>query len=83
MPNVALPPAIPFTSQVTVVSAARQNETLNACVCARSTVADGGDTEFEAEHMTLTLALADFAGSATLVAVTLTVEGDGGTAGAT
>jgi len=83
VPSVVLPPAIPFTSHVTVASATRQNEARNVCVCARSTVADGGEIELDAEQVTVTLALADFAGSATLVAVTLTVEGEGGTAGAT
>ena len=38
---------------------------------------------FVAEHVIVTLALADLVGSATLVTVTLTLDGDGGTAGAT
>jgi hypothetical protein len=38
---------------------------------------------FVAEHVMVTLAVADLEGSATLVTVTLTVEGEGGTAGAT
>jgi hypothetical protein len=45
----------------------------------------GAESEivFVAEHVMVTLAVADLAGSATLVTVTLTVEGDGGTVGAT
>jgi len=40
-----------------------------------------GEIVFVAEHLMVTLAVADFVGSATLVAVTLTVGGEGGTAG--
>ncbi len=46
-------------------------------------MAAGGEIVFVAEHVMVTLAVADFDGSATLVTVTLTVEGEGGTAGAT
>jgi len=45
-------------------------------------LADGGASEFEAVHVIVTLALPDFEPSAILVAVTLTVGGDGTTAGA-
>jgi uncharacterized protein YybS (DUF2232 family) len=62
---------------------AMQNEAVNVCVCARATFAAAGEMEFVAEHVMVTLALADFAVSATLVAVTFTVAGDGGAAGAT
>ncbi len=62
---------------------ARQNDALKVCVCASETVAAGGEIVFVAEHVMVTLAVADFDGSATLVTMTLTVEGDGGTAGAT
>jgi hypothetical protein len=65
-----------------VAPAAKQNDTLNVCVCASETVAAGGEI-FVAEHVMVTLAVADLEGSATLVTVTLTVEGEGGTAGAT
>jgi hypothetical protein len=83
VPIAEFPPAIPFTSHATVDPAARQKEAVNICVCARETVAAAGEIVFVAEHVMVTLAVADLAGSATLVAVTLTVEGEGGTTGAT
>ena len=82
-PIVELPPAIPLTSQAMEEPKARQNEAVKLRVCARETVAGEGEIVFVAEHVMVTLAVADLAGSATLVAVTLTVEGEGGTAGAT
>jgi hypothetical protein len=48
-----------------------------------ATVADGGAIEFVPEQVIVTLALADLAGSARLVAVTFTIAGEGGAAGAT
>ena len=83
LPTVELPPAIPFTSHAMEAPAGRQNEAVKACVCARETVTVDGETVFAAEHVMVTLAVADLVASATLVAVTLTVEGDGGTSGAT
>ena len=80
---VELPPGIPSTSQVIAAPVARQNDALKVCVCASETVAAGGEIVFAAEHVIVTLAVADFDGSATLVTRTLTVEGDGGTGGAT
>src|ERR1700758_1385672 len=73
---------MPFTSHATVAPVATQKEAVNACVSPRPTLADGGVIEFVAAHVMVTLALPDFAASATLVAVTLTVAGDGGTDGA-
>jgi hypothetical protein len=73
---------MPFTSHVTVVPVARQKDALNACVSPSPTLADGGVMEFVAAHVMVTLALPDFIVSATLVAVTLTVAGDGGAGGA-
>jgi len=52
------------------------------CDCARSTVAVAGEIEFVAEHVTVTLALADFEASATLTTETCTVDGVGGADGA-
>jgi hypothetical protein len=80
---VELPPGIPLTSHVMEAPVARQNDALKVCVCASETVAAGGEIVFVAEHVMVTLAVADFDGSATLITMTLTVEGDGGTAGAT
>jgi hypothetical protein len=82
VPSAELPPATPFTSHVTVLPPARQNDALNACVSPNPTFADGGVIEFVATQVIVTLALPDFAVSATLVAVTLTVGGDGGATGA-
>jgi hypothetical protein len=83
VPIAELPAAIPLTSHKIAAPAARQKEAVNVCVCARETVAVDGEIVFVAEHVMVTLAVADLAGSAMLVAVTLTVEGEGGTAGAT
>jgi hypothetical protein len=45
-------------------------------------MADGGEIEFVVAHVTVTLALSDFELSAVLLAVTVTVAGEGGVAGA-
>ena len=83
VPIAELPLGIPLTSHAMVAPAGKQNDTLNVCVWASETVAVGGEMVFVAEHVMVTLAVADLEGSATLVTVTLTVEGEGGTAGAT
>lgn len=83
VPTVELPPETPLTSHAMEAPAARQNEAVKACVCARDTVAADGEMVFVAAQVMVTLAEADFDESATLVAVTLTVEGEGVTAGAT
>ncbi len=82
MPTVGLPPAIPFTSHAAFVPAARQNDAENACVWFSPTLADGGEIESVALHVIVAVALPVFELSATLVAVSVTVAGDGGTAGA-
>ena len=64
VPITELPPAIPLTSHVMVAPAARQNDPLNVCVCASETVAAGGEMAFVAEHVMVTLAVANFVGSA-------------------
>lgn len=83
VPIVESPPAIPFTSHVIEMPEAPQKEAMNVCVCARFTSAEGGEMELCDEHVTVTPALADFDGSAALIAVTVTLGGEGGTAGAT
>lgn len=65
-----------------VAPAARQNPAVNVCVCPSATFAVAGDTALAVSHVIETLALADFVASATLVAVTVTVEGVGTVAGA-
>jgi hypothetical protein len=82
VPTVGLPPVAPFTSQVMDAPAAPQNDAENVCVLPSGTLAVAGETEFVAEHTTVTLALADFVLSARLAAVTVTDGGDGGTEGA-
>lgn len=82
MPTVEFPLAIPLTSHAAFVPAARQNEAENACVCPRATLAEGGEIELVALHVIVAVALPVFELSAALVAVIVTVAGDGGTAGA-
>lgn len=82
VPTVALPPAMPLTSHVTAIPAAMHNKAEKLCVAPRETLADEGATEFAAAQEIVTLAVADFDGSATLVAVTETLGGVGETTGA-
>ena len=82
VPSVALPPGTPFTSQTIVVVDAGQKEAVKVCVALSATLAAEGDIEFAPLQTTVTLAFADFEVSATLVAVTVTVAGFGGAAGA-
>jgi hypothetical protein len=62
--------------------AAMQNDAVNDCVCPSATLAAEGEIEFVAAQVIVALALPDFELSAALAAVTVTVAGDGGTAGA-
>jgi hypothetical protein len=82
VPIVAFPPTIPFASHVMLAAEEAQNEAVNTCVWLNTTLADGGEIEFAAEQVIVTLAVPNFELSATLVAVTVTVGGDGGSAGA-
>jgi hypothetical protein len=82
VPSVALPPGMPFTSQTIVVVGAGQKETVKVCVALSATFAEEGDNALAPLQATVTLALADFEVSATLVAVTVTIAGVGATAGA-
>ena len=82
VPTVELPPKIPFTSQTIAVLAAGQNEAVKFCVEPSATFAEVGDMEFVPEQAMVTLALADFEVSATLVTVTVIVGGVGSDAGA-
>jgi hypothetical protein len=65
-----------------VAPEARQNVAVKVYVCASGTVATDGEIVFATAHEIVTLALADIVGSATLVAVTVTVAGVGTLAGA-
>ena len=82
VPTVELPPGIPFTSQTIAAVAAGQNDAVKFCVEPSATFAEVGDMEVAPEQAMVTLALADFEVSATLVTVTVTVGGVGVTEGA-
>jgi hypothetical protein len=82
-PTVWLPPATPFTSQVTAVLAAPFIVAVNCCVPKFATVAAPGDTlTILMLAVTVTVADPDFVESACEVAVTVTVAGFGIAAGA-
>jgi hypothetical protein len=59
-----------------------QNDAVNDCVWPSATLAEEGEMEFVDAQVIVALALADFELSAALAAVTVTVAGDGGVAGA-
>lgn len=82
VPRIALPPGTPFTSHATAVPAARQKDAVKLCVCPSATLAVCGAIELVLEQVIVTLAFPDFVASAMLVAVTVTVGGDGSAAGA-
>jgi hypothetical protein len=82
VPIVALPPVMPFTLHVTAVLAALLTVALNCCVALVSTVAAVGANVTDTGFTTVTVAEADAAGSATLVAIIVTVAGTGTVAGA-
>jgi hypothetical protein len=67
---------------VIVAPGARQNVAVKLCVWPSATLAALGAIVFALEQVIVTLALPNFAASATLVALTLTVAGDGVVAGA-
>jgi hypothetical protein len=81
VPTVALPPAIPLTSHAVAVPPVAQKEAVNVCVCPSETFALVGEIE-SVVQVIVTVALPLFVLSATLVAVTVTVGGEGGSAGA-
>jgi hypothetical protein len=82
VPTEEFPPAVPFTSHEIVAPAARQNDAVNVWVCPSATLADAGETELVAPQVIVIVALADLVLSATLVAVTVTVDGVGTVVGA-
>ncbi|MHB8754709.1 MAG: hypothetical protein ACYC92_07100 [Candidatus Acidiferrales bacterium] len=82
VPKVELPPAMPLTSHAIAAPAAIHNKAEKLCVAPTETFADEGEIEFPAAQEIVTLAVADFDGSAMLVAVTETLGGAGGNAGA-
>lgn len=81
MPTVALPPGIPLTSHTIAPPLTVQKEAVKVCVCPSETFAFAGTSKFTL-HEIVTLALPFFVVSATLVAVTVTLGGEGAAAGA-
>jgi len=82
VPNVALPPATPLTSQVICTPGAVHNDAVKVCIWPSATLAEDGETEFAFAQVMVTVAVPDFVGSAVLVAAMVTVGGDGTVAGA-
>lgn len=76
-----MPPAIPFTSQVKAAPAATQNEARKICVAVSVRVALVGEIDASAVHTIVTLADA-VSEIPEAAAVMVTVEGEGGIAGA-
>lgn len=82
MPKVELPPEMPLTSQVMGVPGATHIDAMKTWVVPRLTFAVPGEREFAAAQEIVTAAEADFEGSATLIASTVTTSGEDGIAGA-
>ncbi|MGH9688990.1 MAG: hypothetical protein ACRD5K_18100 [Candidatus Acidiferrales bacterium] len=82
VPTVVFPPVIPFTSHEMLAPAARQNVAAKVCVCPSVTLAVAGEIALVRLQVIVTLALADFVLSATLVAATVTNDGVGTFVGA-
>lgn len=80
VPSAAFPPAIPFTSQLIAVPLAMHNVAVSVCVWPNERLALAGEIRFA--HVIVTLAVPVLTGSATLLAVIVTFEGDGGVTGA-
>jgi len=82
VPTLELPPEIPFTSHVMPAPPATQKDTVKIRDCPRETLAADGRKEPPPLHVIAMLALPDLELSAVLVAVKVTVAGEGGIAGA-
>jgi len=82
VPSVELPPGMPLTSHVIGVPAALHKDAEKVCDAPTEMLAEAGAIAFGAAQEIVTLALADFDGSVTLVAVTLMLGGAGASAGA-
>ena len=82
VPTAVLPPEIPSTSHAIAAVPIPQKVAVNVCACPSAICTVGGAIELGVAHAIVTAALPVFAGSATLAAVTVTVAGDGITAGA-
>jgi hypothetical protein len=82
VPTAALPPEIPFTSHASADPGGTHSEAAKVCEAPNATLAGDGEIEFVAAQLIVAVALPDFVPSAALVAVTVTLAGDGGAAGA-
>jgi hypothetical protein len=82
VPTAALPPAIPFTSHASADPVGTHSDALKVCEAPNPTLAGEGEIEFVAAQAIVAVAFPDFVPSAALVAVTVTVAGKGGAAGA-
>ena len=82
MPRLKLPFAIPSTSHATLAPALRQKDAVNDCGWPSARLADGGEIAFVAVQVIVTLALPCAEVSVVLVAVTVTLGGEGTAAGA-
>lgn len=82
VPTVELPPATLLTSHVIGVPAAMHKDAEKTCDAPTEMLAEAGAIAFGAAQEIVTLALADFDGSATLVAVIVKLGGVGAMAGA-
>ena len=81
-PTVELPPRTPLTSQVTAWFVVPPTLAVNDCVFSSSTLAGEGVIKTIMTELIVTFTEAVFDGSATLVAVMVTVLGEGATRGA-
>jgi hypothetical protein len=82
VPSVELPPAMLLTSHVIAVPAAMHKDAEKICEAPTEMLVEAGEIAFGAAQEIVTLALADFDTSVTLVAVTFTFGGAGASAGA-
>lgn len=82
VPTFKLPPAMLLTSHVIGVPAAKHKDAEKICDAPTEMLAEAGAIAFGTAQEIVTLALADFDGSATLVAVTVKLGSAGAIAGA-
>ena len=81
-PTLELPPVTLFTSHVMVEPEERQKDAAKACDWPKATLVVEGEIKLVAEQVIVTVAFEVFKLSATLVAVTVIVDGDGARSGA-
>jgi hypothetical protein len=82
VPRLELPPVIPFTSHVMPALVGTPKDAVKICASPRETLAAEGRREPAALQVIVMLALPELELSASLAAVTVTVAGEGGIAGA-